>query len=261
VLAVILIKIHVFWDTTPCRLVTRYQRFWGACCLSLQGGFWTWRQQAPPKRWYLLTSRHGVVSQKTWIFKNTLIIYMCIYVRIYCSSPFTYRSLAVTSFPPVQMQGMLRIVCCTLCPGDTATVAITKRGIIHFNFWCMSFVSPQTRPTLQAWIKTCYFHPQRTCCNSIAQILLAYFVGCVLLLLSPPFHLVCLLLYVLGETRTISTYYDFSEGRRYRLCGFMALRIGQRKFFDRLTRSGMPTHEPWRSRFSTVASGDVVSYR
>jgi len=66
---------------------------------------------------------------------------------------------------------------------------------------------------------------------------------------------------MLGETRTISTCYDFSEGRRYRLCGFMVLRIGQRKCLDRLTRSGMPTHEPWRGRFNTVASGDVVSNR
>jgi hypothetical protein len=31
---------------------------------------WRWRQHGPPKRWYLTTSLHGVITQKTttWIF-------------------------------------------------------------------------------------------------------------------------------------------------------------------------------------------------
>jgi len=39
VLAVVLIKNSVFWDTTPCRLVNIYQRCGGGFCLSRQGGF------------------------------------------------------------------------------------------------------------------------------------------------------------------------------------------------------------------------------
>jgi hypothetical protein len=42
VLTMMLRKIEVFWDMTPCLFVNRYPRFGGACCLHLLGTWTSW---------------------------------------------------------------------------------------------------------------------------------------------------------------------------------------------------------------------------
>jgi hypothetical protein len=38
-------KITMFWDVTPCKLVERYYRFEGPRCLGIQGrGRWPWKE-------------------------------------------------------------------------------------------------------------------------------------------------------------------------------------------------------------------------
>ena len=55
------IKIQVFWDVTPCRLVSSYRLLGGPCCLlrGISG------QQASPWPRELPTSRHCTTSHKT----------------------------------------------------------------------------------------------------------------------------------------------------------------------------------------------------
>jgi len=52
-----------------CTGVVVNQRFGGSCCLHLYTSPWIWRQYGRPKRWYHITSLHGVTTQKsaTWI--------------------------------------------------------------------------------------------------------------------------------------------------------------------------------------------------
>lgn len=66
VLTDVLVKIHLVWDMTPCRVVNNYWHFWGAWCLYLQHsssprlfGHGRWRQRA-----HQLTQPH---ISKTWI--------------------------------------------------------------------------------------------------------------------------------------------------------------------------------------------------
>jgi len=37
---------------------------------------WRWRQHGPPKRWYTTTTLHGVETQKTTTWIQTLLIYL-----------------------------------------------------------------------------------------------------------------------------------------------------------------------------------------
>jgi hypothetical protein len=61
------VRMTMFWVVAPCRLVGRYQRLGETHCLHLQP--WRWKQYVYPKRWYLPTSLHGVISQKNYIVK------------------------------------------------------------------------------------------------------------------------------------------------------------------------------------------------
>jgi hypothetical protein len=55
-------KAMLFWVVTPCRLVSRYQRFGETYCLHLKP--WRWRQYVSPKCWHLRTSLHGAKIEK-----------------------------------------------------------------------------------------------------------------------------------------------------------------------------------------------------
>jgi hypothetical protein len=59
-------KIMVYWYTTPCSLIDRYQRFGGICCLHLQDSI-KMKLAGFSKRWHLFTKEHDVISQNTVI--------------------------------------------------------------------------------------------------------------------------------------------------------------------------------------------------
>jgi hypothetical protein len=72
-------KIQVFWDIIPSRLVNFYSCFEGQYCLHCQGKLvqeayswtarhWWWRHGSPSKRQELFVSLHGITFQKTCIF-------------------------------------------------------------------------------------------------------------------------------------------------------------------------------------------------
>ena len=68
-----LMKVKVFWDVTPCRLVTCYRRFERTYCLHSQvqkipsAESLRWRRCVPPKCAWIFTSQQAISSQKTWV--------------------------------------------------------------------------------------------------------------------------------------------------------------------------------------------------
>jgi hypothetical protein len=73
-------NIHVFWDVMLCRWAS------GTWCpkgrgfsspwkmyLSWTAGTWRWRHYVPLKCWEPLTQWLSIMSQKTWIFSNTVV--------------------------------------------------------------------------------------------------------------------------------------------------------------------------------------------
>jgi hypothetical protein len=75
ILAPVNLNIAVFWSVTSCSLPNEHQRSEEACCLSLTP--WRWRQQIPPKRWYLPTRLHDDTSHMTEIFFQSLYLNRC----------------------------------------------------------------------------------------------------------------------------------------------------------------------------------------
>jgi hypothetical protein len=71
VLTDVKLSMLVLWVTTSCGLVGRYWRFGKTYCPVFKA-LRRWRQEVPPKRWYLLTSSHGVATQKTNVDVNRL---------------------------------------------------------------------------------------------------------------------------------------------------------------------------------------------
>jgi hypothetical protein len=88
------LKSIIFWNITPCSLLSCNRRFGGKYRLNLQGrrnnfvtchlltcGFllslflrpWRWRRYFPPKRRLQLNGLHGVISQKIIIFITTAV--------------------------------------------------------------------------------------------------------------------------------------------------------------------------------------------
>jgi hypothetical protein len=68
-------KMAMLWVVTPCRLVTRCQRFEETYFLHFRAEG-RWRGYVYLKRWYLPTSLHGVTTQ------NNIVIISCILVFI-----------------------------------------------------------------------------------------------------------------------------------------------------------------------------------
>jgi len=54
--AAVILKIHVFWDVMPCRLIYSHWYFWGTTPLPVVGSF---------------TSTHDTISPNTWISTST----------------------------------------------------------------------------------------------------------------------------------------------------------------------------------------------
>jgi hypothetical protein len=106
-LAAVKMSIMVFWDLTPCGLVSGYQRFGGMYRLHLQGKVWllkickttlhqkpenhdrhrhrrdnlksvsspwSWRRYILPKRWWPPTRPHGVTTRNTSIDVNCILV-------------------------------------------------------------------------------------------------------------------------------------------------------------------------------------------
>jgi hypothetical protein len=82
VLTAVVMKSSVFWDKTPCSLVKVNWCFGETYRLHLQGrrvkqarnqheAGWRGRLYVPPKHQLTLTRLHGIISQKTELFKQT----------------------------------------------------------------------------------------------------------------------------------------------------------------------------------------------
>jgi hypothetical protein len=58
----------IFWDRTPCSLQAACHLLsrWYLARLILP---WRWRRYVPPKRWLTFNGLHGIISQKTVLFK------------------------------------------------------------------------------------------------------------------------------------------------------------------------------------------------
>jgi hypothetical protein len=67
------IRIMVLRSVTPCRLIRRYPRFGGICCL--HAARCSWNQLVLPKRWHLYTKLHGVRSQYTVIRRKCTFVF------------------------------------------------------------------------------------------------------------------------------------------------------------------------------------------
>jgi hypothetical protein len=76
------IKSIIFWEVTPCSLLSFNRRFGGTYRLYLQACHlltcwfllklflrpWRWKRNVPPKRWLQHSRLHGVTSQKMILF-------------------------------------------------------------------------------------------------------------------------------------------------------------------------------------------------
>jgi len=66
-------KINVFWDITPCRLVERYKGLGQNCCTYFEGRRARratkrrWTPQVPLRSWYSSTRLHDITFHKTEI--------------------------------------------------------------------------------------------------------------------------------------------------------------------------------------------------
>jgi len=88
------IQVKVFWVVMSCSDVVRYQRFRGPCYLhllyfdavkccgrtptfrrSVMPPSSGWRHYGQPKRWYPITSIHGVTTQKTSSWTSVYVFY------------------------------------------------------------------------------------------------------------------------------------------------------------------------------------------
>jgi hypothetical protein len=86
VFTVVVMKSIIFWDVTPCSLLSFNRRFGGTYRLHLQGRRnncqqclfllklflrpWRWRRHVPTKRRFQLSRLHGVTSQKMILLNN-----------------------------------------------------------------------------------------------------------------------------------------------------------------------------------------------
>lgn len=87
VLTVLDMKITVFSDMVPCRLIERYQCFRGTCLLDLQGRPWRCKQWLPLTHQYLSIRLHRIITSQ----KRVILI-----IHIICKEIFTVNSWSFT---------------------------------------------------------------------------------------------------------------------------------------------------------------------
>jgi hypothetical protein len=78
VFTAVVMKSIIFWDMTPCSLLSFNRRFGGTYRLHLQGRRIKFSKKpaskhVPPKRWLKLNGLHGVISQKMILFITTAV--------------------------------------------------------------------------------------------------------------------------------------------------------------------------------------------
>jgi hypothetical protein len=94
VLTAVVMKSTIFWDITPCSLLSLQSRkqlaskdtcFHAGFLLSIFFQPWRWRPYVPLKRRLTLDGLHGVISQKMVLFLALMCVYSYTYIYIYTS--------------------------------------------------------------------------------------------------------------------------------------------------------------------------------